>query len=687
MRTSTHTKALIVSGKLNHSMESHPLRLLVLLLAAAVILPTVCLLWFMHHAIRNERLAVRQRVVDLYQNQFSEITANFDSFWQNKIQQIDALAQQNVPAQTLYANLVHQEKLCTGAVILNPDGEILYPSTPEVTINLESLLPPVFDPARKLEFVTQDYVGAAEEYRKVAQLFSEGPLAARALFAQARCLLKADNPKAALGVYVNNLGTQKFQEVRDPFGNSIPIVAQIKALELLRKQNESEAAKLAAVLIAQATDYLRLRLHSHQRLFLLEKVSELCADLQNKPNLLASPSAELQSYIEAEEFSLQAGERLEPKQFRLPREIIAKLYEDTYILIHETGNAVIACLFSLGQIQQLCWQIMPTPSAETGEIYVVTCETGRTIWSTDPEPQKNPFVKMEAGRYLPGWQVELHLTSSSAFSQEADKQIALYIWAGSLVVALILLAGAFAVRSVNRQFKLNKLKNDFIATVTHELKTPLASMRVLVDTLLEGRYQNQQQVEEYLHLVSRENARLSRLIDNFLTFSRMERNKRSFEMATSFPAQIVRDAAAAVRTKFAETSCKFDLEIADELPEIFADQDALVTVLINLLDNAYKYTYDEKQIQLRTFAENGFVCFQVRDNGVGLSKRALKKIFDRFYQADQTLSRPAGGCGLGLSIVKFIVDAHHGAITVESRPDQGSIFTVRIPVLEKVDSG
>jgi len=675
-----------VKIRYGHNVESHPLRLPVLLLAAAVILPTVCLLWFMHHAIKNERLAVRQRVVDLYQNQFSETAANFDAFWQNRIQQIDTLAQQNVAAQTLYANLVHEQKLCTGAIILNPEGEILYPSAPEVTISLDSLLPPVFDPARKLEFVIQDYVGAAEEYRQVAQLFSEGSLAARALFAQARCLLKAGNTKAALGVYINNLGTQKYQDALDSYGIPIPIIAQIKALELLLKQNKSEATKLAAALISQATDYLHLGLNSNQRLFLLEKVSALSADLQNKPNLLASPSAKIKSYIEAEEYSLQAGERLEPKQYRLGREIVTKLYEDTYILLHETESVVIACLFSLGQLQQLCWQIMPAPSAETGEIYVVTCETGRTIWTTKQEPQSNPFVKVEAGRYLPGWQLGLHLTSSSAFSQEADKQIALYIWAGSLVVVLILLAGTFAVRSVNRQFKLNKLKNDFIATVTHELKTPLASMRVLVDTLLEGRYQNQQQVEEYLQLVSKENARLSRLIDNFLTFSRMERNKRSFEMATAFPAQVAHNAVEAVRTKFAENQCQFDIQVSENLPEIWGDQDALVTVLINLLDNACKYTYDEKQIQLRTFAENGFVCFQVCDNGVGLSKRALKKVFGQFYQADQSLSRPAEGCGLGLSIVKFIVDAHQGTITVESCPGEGSVFTVRIPVLEKVDS-
>jgi two-component system, OmpR family, phosphate regulon sensor histidine kinase PhoR len=653
-------------------MESHPLRLLVLLLAAAVILPTLCLLWFMQQAVKNERLAVRQRVVDLYQNQFTETAAGFDTFWQGQTRQIDSLARQMTSPQRLFATLVHQQKLCAGVVILNPDGELLYPSVSETTRSLESL-PPVFDPAKKLEYITQDFSSAAEEYRKVAQLFTEGTLAARALFAQARCLLKAGEPQAALGVYINNLGTQKFQDVRDPSGQPISIVAQLKALEILRAQNRTEASKLAAVLCAQATDYDHLKLNSNLRSFLLEKISELSSDLP-----LPSSSVNLQTYITAEEISLQAGDQLVAKQNRLPRGIVTKLYEDTYVLLYESESLVIACLYPLAEIRQLCWEIMPAPDA--GEIYVVRCETGRTVWSTEAEPPEKAFVKVEAGRTLPGWQVEMHLDSSSAFSQEADKQIALYLWSGSLVIALILIAGTFAVRSINRQYKLNQLKNDFIATVTHELKTPLASMRVLVDTLLEGRYQNQQQVEDYLQLVSKENARLSRLIDNFLTFSRMERNKRSFEMATAFPSQIAHNAVEAVRTKFASNQCSFDMQIAENLPEIWGDQDALVTVLINLLDNACKYTYDEKQIQLRTFAENGFVCFQVRDNGVGLSKRALKKIFERFYQADQSLSRPAEGCGLGLSIVKFIVDAHQGTIAVDSQPGEGSAFTVKIPV-------
>jgi signal transduction histidine kinase len=227
--------------------------------------------------------------------------------------------------------------------------------------------------------------------------------------------------------------------------------------------------------------------------------------------------------------------------------------------------------------------------------------------------------------------------------------------------------------------KLNKLKNDFIATVSHELKTPLASIRVLVDTLLEGNVKDQEQVTDYLQLTNKENTRLSRLIDNFLTFSRMERNKHAFDIRPSSPAAIAQDAVDAVKQQHSNEKCEFEMTVIEDVPDIFADHDSMVMVVVNLLDNACKYSSDDKRIMLRVFAEEEYVCFSVKDNGIGIPRRALKKIFSRFYQVDQSLTRTAEGCGLGLSIVKFIVDAHEGKIDVDSSPGKGSTFTVRIP--------
>jgi signal transduction histidine kinase len=315
---------------------------------------------------------------------------------------------------------------------------------------------------------------------------------------------------------------------------------------------------------------------------------------------------------------------------------------------------------------------------ELGVSYRITDSFGRYACGLK-NPEKAAFLTVPLGKLFPSWNVEIHFKDIDIFETTADKQRVVYLWTGLLAIAVMFAAGLLATRVVGKQIRINKLKNDFIATVSHELKTPLASMRVLVDTLLEGSYRDQQQVTEYLQLISKENERLSGLIDNFLTFSRMERNKQAFAMTRTSPAAIARDAAQAVKTKFSMGQCRFEVDIRDDLPEVSADRDAMITVLINLLDNAYKYSYDNKQIKLRVSPEDSSVCFYVSDNGRGMSRRAVRKIFNRFYQVDSSLSRHVEGCGLGLSIAKFIVDAHKGTMSVESKSDKGSTFTVKLP--------
>jgi signal transduction histidine kinase len=161
----------------------------------------------------------------------------------------------------------------------------------------------------------------------------------------------------------------------------------------------------------------------------------------------------------------------------------------------------------------------------------------------------------------------------------------------------------------------------------------------------------------------------------------MERNKYAFQFKRLPAHQIVESVARTVRPRFAVPGCAFEVQIPPQLPEIHADADTLATALINLLDNAYKYSEASKHIVLRATAKEGCVAFEVEDNGIGIPARETTRIFDDFYQVDQQLSRKAGGCGLGLSIVQLIMKAHMGAIRVSSQPGQGSKFTLLLPAL------
>jgi signal transduction histidine kinase len=289
------------------------------------------------------------------------------------------------------------------------------------------------------------------------------------------------------------------------------------------------------------------------------------------------------------------------------------------------------------------------------------------------------FVTLPTGEQLPGWRLALSLKDQKLFDTTTEHRAAVYFWTGILGVAAMGILTLLAVRLLRRQTALARLKNDLAAIVSHELKTPLSSMRVLVDTLLNSETLNEQTTREYLRLIAQENERLSRLIQNFLTFSRMERKKYTFHFAPLPVQQIIDAAVEAVRERFAAPGCRFDLQVEPDLPNVMADSDALATALINLLDNAYKYSEDIKHIVLCVRVENGRVAFSVKDNGIGIAPCEMKRIFLRFYQADQRLSCKGGGCGLGLSIVQFIIAAHHGGVSVDSEPGYGSTFTISLP--------
>jgi signal transduction histidine kinase len=281
-----------------------------------------------------------------------------------------------------------------------------------------------------------------------------------------------------------------------------------------------------------------------------------------------------------------------------------------------------------------------------------------------------------AGTMLPGWQLSISIVDPRLIENAARSRMASYLWAGYLVIGAMAITGLLAGQSFRRQMRLARLKTDLVAAVSHELKTPLSSMRLLVDSLLADQEFEANKTREYLQLVAGENLRLTRLVENFLTFSRIERNRQRFEFERSEPADIVASAAGVMRERFNDLT----VDVAPGLPAIHADPDALLMALVNLLDNAWKYTRSEKRICLRATREAGQVVFAVEDNGIGIAAREQKRIFRRFYQVDARLARETGGCGLGLTIVESIARAHGGSVRVASEVNAGSTFSLCLPV-------
>jgi signal transduction histidine kinase len=622
---------------------------LTLLLLLVVLVPTICLIWFMNQAVHNERFAVRQKLVDAYRGHLTLAVERLNGFWRQTAKELDAEAAES-PAAVLFAKLI-QAGSADAIICLNPEGKVLYPASAQPP-KLPGPEDGLWTEARGLE--GKDAAAAAEAFGRLAQQTTNLDLAARALQGQARCLIQAGQKEAALGVITTNLGQSRYAHAVDEQGRLVAPNAELMAIELLKDSAPDQARHIVEGLRRRLLEYDNPAMSGSQRRFLMHEVQSLFPAQAAFPTLAAEELAA--RFIEAGHLhGTEPG--LRPTalpgiwQFASRSGRVVTLHESERLVARMRAGAAAQVLPSDVELSVL-------PPGKEFERYLLSTPVGAES---------------------PGWRLALSLKDQRLFDAAADQRIAAYVWIGALVVVAVVVLASLALRLVQRQFESTQLRKDLVANVTHELKTPLASMRLLVDTLLNSKTLNEPTAREYLELIAKENLRLSRLIDNFLAFSRMERNKYALDFKEVPARTLVENAAAAVHERFSVPGCRFQVEMPPVLPRIVADADAMVTALVNLLDNAYKYSGDQKEISLQAKAENGSVCFTVKDNGIGLSPRQTKKIFKRFYQVDQRLSRTTGGCGLGLSIVKFVVTAHHGTVRVESQPERGSAFTITLP--------
>jgi signal transduction histidine kinase len=657
---------------------SGQLRWVILLLAAVVIVPTVGLLWFMMQAVRNVELAAQQERINFFEGQLKKATQQTGENWAEQIELIGELTSGRSDTE-IFDELIGLGY--DGAVIYNESGKRTYPvlsgdiQKSEMNEGLRE--------AWRAEFVDKDYQTAANLYRQSSQSV-DIYRRLNALVGQSRCLNKLGNAEGAISV-CKEIACSSEADTADSLTLTVIANGRLFLLELLRETEGQESSKreafLSLVEIISKPNRGGAILPSDQKAFIGTRALELLRESDGFGNLDGFDEIEFTRLVAGEELSSQVAVQLpETSAFlELPVDTIRRITsmeQVIYSMLKPLDDMTLLLLFreDIGNR----FEVFESIFKDSDIFYRITDDSGRVVVGPE-ETESEPFItEFIVGPFV-GWKGQLYFTSDDVFARAAQRRITIYLWAGVLVIILMLLAGVLAGRWISNQMKLNKLKNDFIATVSHELKTPLASIRVLVDTLLEGNVKDQEQVTDYLQLTSKENTRLSRLIDNFLTFSRMERNKHTFDIRPSSPATIAQDAVDAVKQQHGSDECDFTMTVEDDVPDVLADCDAMVMVLVNLLDNACKYSGDDKKILLRVFSEDEHTCFSVKDNGIGIPRRALKKIFSRFYQVDRSLTRTAEGCGLGLSIVKFIVEAHKGKIDVESSPGKGSTFTVRIP--------
>jgi signal transduction histidine kinase len=249
------------------------------------------------------------------------------------------------------------------------------------------------------------------------------------------------------------------------------------------------------------------------------------------------------------------------------------------------------------------------------------------------------------------------------------------------VLSLLMIGGlALTYRSVSKEMALARLKSDFVSNVSHELRTPLSLIQLYAETLELGRITTQEKKEEYYRTIRKESERLGKLITNILDFSRIEAGRKEYDLRQTDIAELVRNTLDTYRYQIEKSGFQFEVSIEQDIPEMQLDREAIARALLNLVNNALKYSADEKFLAVRLYQTNGAVKLDVVDRGIGIPRREQSRIFEKFYRTSDPLVHNTRGSGLGLSLVRHITRAHGGEVEVESTPGKGSKFTLSFPL-------
>jgi signal transduction histidine kinase len=312
--------------------------------------------------------------------------------------------------------------------------------------------------------------------------------------------------------------------------------------------------------------------------------------------------------------------------------------------------------------------------------WVVKDRDGNRLLASGRSSSEPAAVRADFVSRFPDWTLEFHQQPPDFLKTFLGSRRSIYSYMFLLIGGILTFGLVLTIRTVSHELELARMKADLVSTISHEFKSPLAAIRQLAEMLHSGRLPSEQRRQKYYDILLEQSERLSLLTDNVLNLARIEEGRKEFFFRDADLGTLVQEVVSSTQEQVGHEGFEISLESEKENVTAQVDRDSLSQVLANLLDNAVKYSGDSRKILVRLYAEDGHAVITVCDSGIGIRGEELERIFDRFYRCGDELTRTVRGTGLGLSLVKEIVEAHRGSIQVESEPGNGSTFSIRLPL-------
>ena len=526
-----------------------------------------------------------------------------------------------------------------------------------------------FEAGEVLEFQQKDFARAIAVFRDLSH--SKDPaVRAGALLRLARNLRKAQQPRAALDAYdeLERMGAI-------PMGglpaDLLARYARCVLLDELKRTAEAEGEARAL--------YADL---SNGRWKLTRSVYRYYAQETSR---WYTPDAELQAHTRDAVATAAAVELLWEEWQRIRRgEGLSAGHRSLWVFgrpvlleWQASTDRLVALVAGPRYLARWLSALQPLMDRQRVRLALTDAE-GHPVLAQFSTPPPRQAVRNSAETQLP-W--TLHVVSDdpqAELTQQGNRR-RLLLLAFTLIGAFVLVGSYLITQAVTRELEVARLQSDFVSAVSHEFRTPLASLRQLSELLTDGRVPSEERRQEYYEGLRRASERLYRLVESLLDFGRMEAGARQYRLELLETESFFRDVVQEFAQEARERGYQVEIAQQGRLPRVQADREALARALWNLLDNAVKYSPQNKTVWAEAACENGRVAIRVSDKGLGIAPHEQKQIFKKFVRADSADVAGSKGTGLGLTMVQHIVAAHGGQVRVDSEPGVGSTFTILLP--------
>jgi signal transduction histidine kinase len=662
-------------------------RKIILYYTLAVVLPGIVLGFLAYRGIRNDQALRekenRRRLEMNSQDFFTEIDSGFVQFMNE--QTADSILWVEGESDPSVLALFVKETSGSKKLV---NHQLLYLPAELLTVQPEQLSPPAnLEEGLRLEFVERRFSDALKFYQDKILKTINSEEKIQALVASARLFNKMNQPDKAKVLY---------NEMRKDYPGSllngeIP-VSLIAGLEIL-KINQVRGEK--DEMINNFRQYLGLLLHppgeydedqfdmfyqSSKEIIhetdpvidsLFQEIDAQRARTDYLIRILTEPDL-----IATESNNHFAGDKNEMSCFPINSTELTAVYLSWNKNNRIQTSMVVDFPAYLNSISDKLIQKIDLNSSinfkiedNNGRIFFPNVITEETGYISFPFPENLPNWKLLLSENKPGFIATLLKAGSG-----------IYLFIFILIALLMVLGFVFIMYTLNVELRLNKLKSEFISNVSHELKSPLTSIRMMTEMLHHNRVETVERKSAYYKAMLEESQHLSHLIDNILDFSRMDDDRKKYDFVDLDLNELLLKFLESTRERRPDPGFDISYFCPDWVPLIKADKNAMLQVFYNLVDNAIKFSGTSTQIDVRLLPGDDEVLLCVKDYGIGISIKDQEKIFDRFYRGEEPQRMGIKGSGIGLTIVKQIVEAHSGTIAIESEVGKGSMVTVRIPL-------